>query len=326
MLASAMTADISVVVCAHDEGRWEEIKAALASLAEQTVTPREVIVVVDHNDHLLGRIRDELGARTLANAEPKGLGGARNTGFAAASGSVVAFMDDDAVASPGWLQHLRDHYGDDEVAGVGGSAAPLWMTSRPGWFPPEFDWVIGCSYLGMPLRTQQVRNMFGCNMSFRRDLLVSLGGFRLGYSCDETELCIRLGQRWPERRILYVPEASIRHHVPENRTRFRRFISRCYFEGGSKAVVSRLVGSGQALSDEYRYTREVLPRGARQGLSAFLRHGDVAGLARALAIAAGLGATAVGYLVGHVMINRAARRRGWRGEHIGWHRAKCPDF
>jgi glycosyltransferase involved in cell wall biosynthesis len=315
-----MTADISVVVCAHDEGRWEEIEAALRSLAQQTVAPHEVLVVVDHNDHLLARVRDELGARVLANAEPKGLGGARNTGFAAASGSVVAFMDDDAVASHGWLEQLIDHYTDDDVAGVGGSAAPLWTTSRPGWFPPEFDWVIGCSYLGMPLRTQQVRNMFGCNMSFRRELLVSLGGFRLGYSCDETELCIRLGQRWPEKRILYVPEASIRHHVPASRTRFRRFISRCYFEGGSKAVVSRLVGSGQALSSEYQYTREVLPRGAWQGLRAFLRHGDVDGLARALTIVAGLGSTAAGYLLGHAMINRAARERGWRGGHIGWHR------
>jgi glucosyl-dolichyl phosphate glucuronosyltransferase len=315
-----MTADISVVVCAHDEGRWEEIRAALRSLVQQTVAPHEVIVVVDHNDRLLVRIRDELGAQVLANAEPKGLGGARNTGFAAASGSVVAFMDDDAVASPGWIEHLRDHYTDDDVAGVGGSAAPLWTDSRPGWFPPEFDWVIGCSYLGMPLRTQQVRNMFGCNMSFRRELLVSLGGFRLGYSCDETELCIRLGQRWPEKRILYVPEASIRHHVPASRTRFRRFISRCYFEGGSKAVVTRLVGSGQALASEYQYTREVLPRGAWQGLRAFLRHGDVDGLARALTIVAGLGSTAVGYLLGHLAINRAARKRGWRGGHIGWHR------
>jgi GT2 family glycosyltransferase len=118
--------------------------------------------------------------------------------------------------------------------GLGGAR----NTERPSWFPPEFDWVVGCSYSGMPETPKDVRNMFGCNMSFRRELVRELGGFRLGYGCDETELCIRLRQRWPEKRVLYLPEARVFHRVPASRTRFRRFISRCYFEGGSKAVVS----------------------------------------------------------------------------------------
>ena len=308
--------DVSVVVCAHDESRWNEIRAALDSLAAQTVKPREVIVVVDHNPKLLERIRAELGARAIENTEAPGLGGARNTGVAAASGSVVAFLDDDAVASPEWLAQLSDPYREEDVAGVGGSAEPLWFAARPSWFPPEFDWVVGCSYLGMPQEAQEVRNLFGCNMSYRRELVRALGGFRLGYGCDETELCIRLRQRWPEKKLLYVPAASIAHHVPAGRTSFRRFVSRCYFEGGSKAVVSKLVGRAPGLSSEYRYTLTVLPRGVWRGVSEFLGHGDVGGLGRAAAIVAGLLSTTTGYVVGSLFSARAARRRGWTGGRL----------
>jgi O-antigen biosynthesis protein len=309
-----MPIDISVVVCAHDEARWPEITAAVRSLDAQTLAPREIIFVVDHNPALLARIQRELEVRAIANVESKGIRGARNTGVAAASGSVVAFLDDDAVASPDWLAQLAEPYEDESVAGVGGSAKPLWESARPRWFPPEFDWVVGCSYLGQPTRAQEVRNLFGCNMSFRRELVVALGGFRIGYSCDETELCIRLGQRWPEKRIIYLPQASILHHVPTNRTRFRRFLWRCYFEGGSKAVVSRLVGRSSGLSSELSYTLRVLPLGIWRGILSSLRHGDIGGLARAGAIVAGLLSTVAGYAIGMITIKRAARRRGWVGD------------
>lgn len=313
-LTLLMATDISVVVCAHDEARWPEICAAVESLAAQSAPALEVILVVDHNPSLLARIRRELGVAALANVETRGIRGARNTGVAAASGSVVAFLDDDAVASREWLALLAEPYADERVAGVGGSAAPRWESSRPAWFPPEFDWVIGCSYKGLPERRQEVRNLFGCNMSFRRDLVVALGGFRIGYSCDETELCIRIGQRWPEKKLIYLPDAAIVHNVPSSRTTVRRFLWRCYFEGGSKAVVSRLVGTGQGLSSELSYTLQTLPRAVGRDILDFLRRRDVGGLARSVAIIAGLLSTALGYLVGLLTIERTARRRGWIGD------------
>jgi glycosyltransferase involved in cell wall biosynthesis len=285
-------------------------------LEEQTLPVHEVVVVVDNNERLLKRIRSELGAVAIANSYAPGLGGARNSGLAATSGAVVAYLDDDAAAVPGWLASITAPYADPLVAGVGGSAEPAWETERPGWFPAEFDWVIGCSYRGLPHTAEEVRNLFGCNMSFRRSLLEELGGFRLGYGCDETEFCIRLRQRWPEKKLLYVPAAKVKHYVPASRTRPRRFLARCYFEGGSKAVVSRLVGREQGLASELYYTRYVLPAGARRGLTDFGRHGDPAGLGRAAAIVGGLTSTGLGYLTGRLMIRRAASRRGWQGSFV----------
>jgi len=303
---------ISVVVCAHDERRWQELEAAVRSVQRQTLRPREVIVVVDGNERLLERAQAGLpDAVVTANSATPGLGGARNSGIGAASGSIVAFLDDDAVATPEWLALLSDGYRDPAVAGVGGSIAPIWEQARPRWFPRECDWVVGCSYLGMPVIRQEVRNLHGCNMSFRREVLEQLGGFRLGYGCDETELCIRLRQRWPVKKLLYAPEAMVLHNVPHGRCCFRRFLARCYFEGGSKAVVSRLVGVGVGLSAEYRYTRAVLPRGVRQGIRDLVRRRDPSGLQRAAAIVAGLTSTAAGYVAGSVTTERAARRRGF---------------
>jgi GT2 family glycosyltransferase len=309
-----MSKAISVVVCAHDLGRWGDLEAAVRSLERQTMQPHEVIIVVDGNPQLAERARGRFsGALVTENTRVPGLGGARNTGVEAATGEIVAFLDDDAVADHRWLELLAGAYDSPDVAGVGGSAQPVWETERPSWFPPEFDWVVGCSYRGMPGTATQVRNMFGCNMSFRRDLVRELGGFRLGYGCDETELCIRLRQRWPEKTVLYVPDARVLHHVPSSRMRFGRFLSRCYFEGGSKAVVSWLVGTGDALSSEREYVRRVLPAGIRRGLIDADGDGRTAGAARAGAIVAGLASTTAGYAAARLATARAARRRGWSG-------------
>jgi len=309
-----MSADISVVICAHHEGRWRHLQACLRSLEQQRLKPCQVVVVVDHNRELFRRIHSELDVTVIENTQTRGLGGARNSGLAVCSGSIVAFLDDDAVASRQWLSTIARYYADADVAGVGGSIEPLWADARPAWFPEEFFWVVGCSYLGLPERPEQVRNLFGCNMSFRRELLVALGGFRLGYGCDETELCIRLQQRWPERKLLYVPHAKVLHHVPPSRTGVRRFVSRCYFEGGSKAVVSRLVGPGAALSSEYRYAQRILPKGVRRGIGDFIWRRERHGLGRAAAIAAGLASTTAGYAAASFSLTKAARERGWSGD------------
>lgn len=317
-----MTADFAVVICTYDESRWEMLRAAVDSVRDQSLPPREVIVVVDHNDSLRERAHRELdGVVVVENGEKRGLRGARNSGVHAAAASLVAFVDDDARASERWLESLAEPYRSADVAGVGGATAPAWEGGQPAWFPPEFEWVVGCTYRGMSLEQQEVRNMWGGNMSFRRELVVATGGFRIGYSCDDTELCIRIRQRWPGKRFIFVPEARVVHHVERSRLTVRKFLSRCYFEGGSKAVLSQLVGAEEGLAAERRYTREILPRGVHRSLRDFAVHGEVAGLARAGLIVGGLAAAAAGYGAGQLAPTRAARKRDWNGGVLGWRRS-----
>ena len=160
--------------------------------------------------------------KVVPNDNEQGLPGARNAGVAAAKSEIVAFVDDDAVAEHNWLAALVAPYADPHVLGVGGQVVPVWQTGRPNWFPPEFDWVVGCSYRGMPAERTQVRNFIGANMSLRRRLLVESGGFDAGLSrigtrpldCEETEICARLQRRHLDGVYLYEPKALVRRHVP----------------------------------------------------------------------------------------------------------------
>lgn len=297
---------ISVIICAYTLDRWSDLIGAVESVLSQTLAPEEIVVVIDHNPDLFERVRKRFPtATTVQNGEAAGLSGARNTGIAAARCEIVAFLDDDAVAAPDWLENLAAAYHDSDVIAAGGSIEPSWQAARPGWFPDEFDWVVGCTYRGMPKTTTRVRNLIGANMSFRKQIFEDIGGFRnemgrigsFPAGCEETELCIRAHQRWPEKTVVYHPEARISHRVPLGRARPGYFFARCYAEGTSKALVSRLVGAGDGLSSERSYTFQTLPRGILRGAGDALLRRDPSGLLRAGAIIAGLACTATGYIV-----------------------------
>lgn len=300
---------VSVVVCAYTEERWPDLIAAIDSCRVQTYAPLETIVVVDHNPELLERLRRERpDVLSVKNDEQSGLSGARNSGARAARGEVVAFLDDDAVAAPDWLEFLIEAYADSDVIGVGGRIDPVWPERRPAGLPPEFDWVVGCTYRGLPTERSAVRNMIGANMSLRSDVLSRIGGFsselgRIGnrpLGCEETELCIRAQQSLPGATILYEPRARVHHRVTPERMRWSYFHSRCYSEGLSKAAVAARAGKSDGLASEREYALRTLPRGVLRSISEALRGRELAGMVRSVAIITGLLVTTVGYAVGLV--------------------------
>jgi glycosyltransferase involved in cell wall biosynthesis len=295
---------ISVVICAYTRDRLEVLSEAVESLRAQTLPAHEIVLVIDHAPELLEEVRRLWpDLKVVENSERKGLSGARNSGVAAATGAVVAFLDDDAIAAPDWLERLAAAYADPKVLGAGGTVRPRWVEGKPGWFPPEFDWVVGCTHSGMPQQLEPVRNLVGANMSFRRQPLLDVGGFshelgRVGtlpVGCEETDLSIRVHQRWPEAEILYDPAAAVEHVVPPARGRIGYFLDRCRAEGRSKAVLSGMVGTEDGLSSERSYVRRTLPLGVLRDLGSVFK-GDFSGPSRAAMIFVGLAATTVDYL------------------------------
>lgn len=296
---------VSVVVCAYTESRWAELRQAMASLAHQRRPPLEVILVVDHCRPLERRARRCFHeAVVVPNQHERGLSGARNTGVERSTGAVVAFLDDDAVASAGWLEHLADAYQDPDVQGAGGLVHARWIDGRPSWFPREFDWVVGCSYRGLPDGPAPIRNPIGANMSFRREVFDAIGGFRSGLGrvgavplgCEETELCLRVADHFDGARIMHEPAAVVWHQVPPERATWRYFLSRCVAEGRSKAAVADLAGSAPALESERRYLRKSLPAGVLRALAdGIVSPGR---LRAAPMILAGVVATVFGYATG----------------------------
>jgi glycosyltransferase involved in cell wall biosynthesis len=318
MFLQTLELEISVVICAYTDERWDELIASVESVQKQTLLPHEIIVVVDHNAALYQRAHQTLKNITvIENQEAQGLSGARNSALALAKGNIIAFIDEDATALPNWLETLNANYLNETVLGVGGQIRPVWQIGRPAWFPEEFDWVVGCTYRGLPERTAPVRNLIGCNMSFRREVFSSVGGFRNGIGrigplplgCEETELCIRARQFWPERNFIYDSKAVVLHRVPQKRSNFEYFLSRCYSEGLSKALVSRFTGARSGLNSEWKHVLKVLPLGVLKGFQDAVLHGDVFGFARAGAIIIGLSFTIFGFVIGLMREHLNARNQ-----------------
>ena len=150
-----------------------------------------------------------------------------------------------------------------------------------------------------------MRNPIGANMSVRRSAFSAVGGFspavgRVGkhpVGCDETELFIRIHQHWPGVVVIHEPESSVGHKVPGVRASYSYFRTRCYAEGVSKAVVSKLVGSEAGLSSERDYTVKTLPLGVLNGIRQGFT-GKPVGFLQAGAIVVGLAITVVGYARG----------------------------
>jgi GT2 family glycosyltransferase len=311
-----MTAACAVVIACHSEKRWDFILEAVASVKGQTLPAAELILVVDHNPVLLARLKLALtGVTILPNADARGASGARNTGAAAASAGYLAFLDDDARAEPTWLAHLASALEDPSIAGAAGRVLPRWESQRPGWFPEEFDWVVGASYRGMPTIAAPTRNGWGESMAVRTEQFLAIGGFRSGFGKlgdhsrpEDTDMCIRLstevGGPW-----MYEPASVVWHHVPVQRTTFGFFIRRTYHEGRGKAELARLLPEpSSALSSERGYVLRTLPSGVLAHSASAMRRRRFADIGKAGAIVVGLGSTVWGYLIGSASERRNAHR------------------
>lgn len=298
---SASVPSVSVIIAAFADERWGDLVEAVDSVSGQSHPAQETIVVIDHNGRLFLRATAEFaGVRVLENALVHGASGARNTGVAASTSDVVVFMDDDATADPHWLKHLITPFERSAVIGVGGRLEPAWSTRRPRWFAPEFDWVVGGSYRGMPERVTPIRNVWSGNMAIRREVFDAIGGFRVGFGKtgarsrpEDTDLCLRAGAVHEGTYWVFQPAALAHHKVPASREQFRFFVRRCFAEGQGKADLGALVDRTTAMSSEKSYARTVLPRGVVIGLGEAIR-GDPMGAARSGVILLGLAAATAG--------------------------------
>jgi glycosyltransferase involved in cell wall biosynthesis len=252
---------VSVVLCAHTLDRYGMVGDAAESVLDQTHDDVELVFVSDGDPDVHDRFEAEFGdrenVRTHCSDENNGLLVSRNTGADLASGDVVAFIDDDAVAHPEWVRRLVDAYGDCDALAVGGKMTPMWVAGKPAFLPEEFYWLVGVTHRGFGEGRHtpaEVRNTNGSNISFRRDVFRDLGGFDAdigGRKGDrnlqggETELCARLQAEYGE-GVHYVPEARVAHRVLEYRTDPKWLLDRAFWQGYSKRGMEQFVpGSGQ---------------------------------------------------------------------------------
>jgi GT2 family glycosyltransferase len=305
---------VSVVICASSVDRWDDLKQAVISVGSQAAG--EIVLVVDHCAELVtqaGVLARLLpwNIAVVPNRFGPGLAGARNTGVAVAQGDIVAFLDDRAVAGPGWLAALAGHYQDPRVLGVGGMVRAQWPDGRPSWFPPELDWAVGCSYQGMPAGSVAVRAFLAAGMSFRRTVLEECGGFSSVLSgavaappgWQDTELCLRIARRHPEGILVYDPAAVVSYQVPGTAATGRSLRSACYAQGRSRALTARLAGPSRAFAPGRSYAGPGLPGRIWRCLT-HPAGGRLSGLMAALTLIIAAAITTAGHLAGTITARR----------------------
>lgn len=296
----------SIVISTYAASRLERAANAIASVERQDNRNFEIIFVIDQDNDLVERVYREItgSVRIIINPHP-GMANARNVGLAEARGDVVVFMDDDAVAEPNWLGLLLAHYEDDRVVSVGGCSIPEWEGGAPLWLPEELLWVVGCTYRGFSSNNGDVRNVLGCNMSFRASAIRGLGGFKLGRArywqitsgtAEETEFCLRLTAAVPNAKIVYEPRAVVHHWVPKSRLRIGYILRRAVGEGVAKARLQRVHASKPTiLSHEWTYLRELILNYVPQTFGSYGLKGAHLAAVQVLVVLLVVAATGAGY-------------------------------
>lgn len=270
---------VSVVVCTYDPAQLDVFCEAADSIRSQTYSNVELVVVVDGTPALAERVIEEYGGqediRIHLNDENRGLLESRNTGAEIATGEVVAFIDDDACADPEWVAALVAAHELKDALAVGGRMVPEWVAGRPKFLPAEFYWLIGVTHRGYgpggdEHRAGAVRNTFGSNLSFRREVFLDLGGFdatiggrkgEANLQGGETELCARLHREYGE-HVHYVPDAIVAHKVFAHRTELGWLCDRAFWQGYSKRAMERFVPDSMDEESAFlgRLLTEFLPR------------------------------------------------------------------
>lgn len=196
---------ISVAICSYNGSAT--VRDTLEALKQLDYPNFEVVVVNDGSTDNFAAIVKEYPVRLISTVN-RGLANARNTAAQHARGEIIAFIDDDAYPDPHWLHYLAAAYESSNHAGIGG----------PNIAPDEDGAVAHCvaNSPGGPVHVlttdETAEHIPGCNMSFRRDVYLAVGGCDPVYRAagDDVDLCWRIQEAGYT--IGYHPAALVWHH------------------------------------------------------------------------------------------------------------------
>lgn len=267
---------ISAIICTHNRDRY--LGLAIDSLLAQDFTAFEVIVVDNASND---RTREVVEARLT---DPRlryiyeselGLSVARNTGATLAKSEILTYLDDDAIASPQWLNTIYTAYQENSrLAIAGGKVTLIWTDgiTPPRWLSDGLSGNLGAYDLGDAIVQIDRPGLTprGLNYSIRKSFLAQIGGFdpnlgRVGknlLSNEElhmTHLALQTG--W---EVAYLPAACVAHHVAPERVRRKWFLDRGWWQGISECYREQI--AGEAGVGQFRRGGERLIRGLYKSL------------------------------------------------------------
>lgn len=268
---------VSLVIVSR--GRPDALARCLTAVLQLWYRPLEVIVVSDTSG--LDRLRHMSlpSAVKLVPFDEANISRARNAGIAAAAGEVIAFLDDDAVPEPSWLNHLAAPFADPDIAIVGGfvkgrnGISWQWKGRTVDARGYEHDLDVDPS---APTKVAQIPGLGlkteGTNMAVRADVLRDVGGFdpSFHYFLDETDLNLRLAAAGLAGAV--APNAVVHHGFAGNETRRTDRAPRDLFQiGASWAVFLTKHCPEHLIEDRWKDVR----RTQRQRLISYMVDGRV---------------------------------------------------
>lgn len=295
---------VSVVICTYSLNTYEALIESIESVRSQTYDNTEIIVVVDGSQPLYNQISAKYDSViTLLNDENVGLSKSRNRGVERASGDIIAFLDDDAVADERWIEELVSVYNNREATAVGGQMVGDWVAGKPSFLPEEFYWLVGVTHRGFAKPGEEVRNTFGSNISFRREVFEEIGEFdpelgrrgSLNIQAEETIFCVRMRDIFGH-GVIYNPDAIVAHKVFDYRTEPKWLLKRAFWQGYSKRVMQQLIVEGG--NNETAFLGQLLREYIPSRIKDMVRSPTVAKLLQLLSIITFTISVGLGYCYG----------------------------
>ena len=249
---------ISAIICTHN--REEYLGAAIDSLLEQDIDNYEILVIDNASTDRTAAIAKARADKPTNENRVRyfyestlGLSVARNRGAQEARGEILAYLDDDAEASVGWLSALLSAFeANERIAIAGGKVTLIWPPNAepPKWLSDDLASGLGAYDLGNELVYIEQPSLTprGLNYAVRKAFLQSVGGFdthlgRVGknlLSNEEqqlTQLALDQGQK-----VAYVPTALAAHNVAPARMKPSWFLSRSWWQGISESYREQSMG------------------------------------------------------------------------------------
>ena len=244
-----MSIIISAIICTHNRAKY--LPDSIRSLAGQSLQKESYeIIIVDNAsaDRTREVVCDDFAdiENLVYIFEPQlGLSKARNTGWLSAQGQYVAYLDDDAVCRPDWLERIVTAFQSfPEVGVVGGRVRPKWEVTPPAWLDEEMaKYVSAIDWSEEPVLLSDSQYLVGANIAYRSDFYARLGGFCLELgrkgknlvSSEETDFTNKIKNLGYS--IYYDPDIEVEHFIPRERLSVRYFIRRAYSQGVSDAII-----------------------------------------------------------------------------------------
>lgn len=273
---------ISVIVTSYDIARYGDLNETVDSILNQEYQDFELVLVLE-DKQLVDNINEDWDDDSIKieySEENLGLSKARNLGARKSEGELIVFTDDDIIADKNWLGELVRTYNQmDDAFGVGGKCNPIWPDKDPMYIPPEFYWVFGVTHKHHP-KKGVVRNTFGCNIGFNRDLFLEYNGFNddLGkkhgknIQGEETEMSYRISNN-TGLNMYYNPDAVIEHKVYPDQMNLSYIIDRCFWQGYTKRIMDNI--ESNSIDHEKSYLRKILVNSNRDNLRNITRLNSV---------------------------------------------------